>query len=297
MARCSWQVQCACTIARLSPCSLWPFSFSLKSIDAKIAGQQHSVYFFSSPGLLEHDFMKKTTREKIWSARVSRLECTRSPRPVDRGRPQCPVSYPDNNSASHLFTRSSRCGFVAQWLERATRIRKTLGSIPGGAALCFFVWSGCQFFYLCRCWKRREFDRNDPDKSEFTITIKIYSALPSTSLSLSLHKHTHAHAQKNIHLLQTDTQASHTTITTNIHARTHAHILNTNVQNAQTETESRFPVPLKTYLSSLFKCPSPAPLLPPPDSSSFHVADDLRSDHVRRPSTHPVQQATTVITE
>ena len=38
------------------------------------------------------------------------------------------------------------------------RIRKTLGSIPGGAALCFFVWSGCQFFYLCRCWKRREFE-------------------------------------------------------------------------------------------------------------------------------------------
>ena len=43
----------------------------------------------------------------------------------------------------------------------STRIRKTLGSIPGGAALCFFVWSGCQFFYLCRCWKRREFDRHD----------------------------------------------------------------------------------------------------------------------------------------
>ena len=105
MARCSWQVQCACTIARLSPCTrrLWPFSFSLKSIDAKMAGQQHSVYFFSSLGLLEHDFMKKTAREKIWSARVSRLECTRSPRPVERGRPQCPVSYPDNNSASHLF--------------------------------------------------------------------------------------------------------------------------------------------------------------------------------------------------
>ena len=34
---------------------------------------------------------------------------------------------------------SSRCGFVAQWLERATGIRKALGSIPGGAALCFFV--------------------------------------------------------------------------------------------------------------------------------------------------------------
>ena len=28
----------------------------------------------------------------------------------------------------------------------------------GGAALCFFVWSGCQFFYLCRSWKRREFE-------------------------------------------------------------------------------------------------------------------------------------------
>ena len=53
---------------------------------------------------------------------------------------------------------TARCGFVAQWLERATRIRKTVGSIPGGAALCFFVWSGCQFFYLCRSWKRREFE-------------------------------------------------------------------------------------------------------------------------------------------
>ena len=63
-----------------------------------------SVYFFSSSSLLEHDFMKKTARKKRWSTRVSRLECTRSPRPVDRGRPQCPVSYPDNNSASHLFT-------------------------------------------------------------------------------------------------------------------------------------------------------------------------------------------------
>ena len=62
-----------------------------------------SVYFFSSPGLLEHDFMKKTAIEKRWNARVSRLKCTRSPRPVDRGRPQCPVSYPDNNSASRLF--------------------------------------------------------------------------------------------------------------------------------------------------------------------------------------------------
>ena len=37
-----------------------------------------------------------------------------------------------------------------------------LGSIPGGAALCFFmcvfVWPGCQFFHICRSRKRREFD-------------------------------------------------------------------------------------------------------------------------------------------
>ena len=125
-----------------------------------------------------------------------------------------------------------------------------------------------------------------------------FSVSLSQSLSTHTHKHinTQAHAQKNIHHVQ-NTHASHTTITTNIHARTHAHILNTNVQNAPTETESRIPVPLKTYLISLFKCPPPAPLLPPPDSPSFHVADDLRWDHVRRPSTHPVQQATTVITE
>ena len=61
-----------------------------------------------------------------------------------------------------LFSFSSdkdrRTDFVAQWLERATRFRMFLGSIPGGAALWFFVWSGCQFFYLCRSWKRREFD-------------------------------------------------------------------------------------------------------------------------------------------
>ena len=31
-------------------------------------------------------------------------------------------------------------------------------TIPGGAALSFFVWSGCQFFYLCRSWKSGEFD-------------------------------------------------------------------------------------------------------------------------------------------
>ena len=33
---------------------------------------------------------------------------------------------------------AGNCGFVAQWLERATRIRKTLGSIPGGGCAVFF---------------------------------------------------------------------------------------------------------------------------------------------------------------
>ena len=47
------------------------------------------------------------------------------------------------------------------------RIRKILGSIPGGAALCFFVWSGCQFFHFVGA-EREELIRNDPDKSEFT---------------------------------------------------------------------------------------------------------------------------------
>ena len=55
--------------------------------------------------------------------------------------------------------RTSSCrGFVTQWLEHANRIRKTLGLIPSVAALCFFVWSDCQFFYICRSWKRTEFD-------------------------------------------------------------------------------------------------------------------------------------------
>ena len=105
MARYSWQVQCACMIARLSPCTLWPLSFSLKSRDAKMAGQQHLGLFLFLSGPFGANFMKKTAREKRWSARVSPLKCTRSPRPVDRGRPQCPVSYPDNNSASRLLPR------------------------------------------------------------------------------------------------------------------------------------------------------------------------------------------------
>ena len=60
---------------------------------------------------------------------------------------------------SRKFTRSSRCGFVAQWLECATRILQDPGfDSRRGCAVFFFVWSGGQFFYLCRSWKRREFE-------------------------------------------------------------------------------------------------------------------------------------------
>ena len=65
-----------------------------------------------------------------WSLRACRLGQSGSPRSGKRT---------DSLVKVEKFTRSSRCGFVAQWLERATRIRKTLGSIPSGAALfCFF---------------------------------------------------------------------------------------------------------------------------------------------------------------
>ena len=66
------------------------------------------------------------------------------------------------------MTRSSRCGFVAQWLERATRFRKILGSIPGGAAL-FFSSDPAVSSSIFVGAEREELIRNDPDKSEFTI--------------------------------------------------------------------------------------------------------------------------------
>ena len=74
-------------------------------------------------------FMKKTAKEKRWSARVSRLECTRSPRPVDRGRPQCPVSYPDNNSASHLFFSPPPCGGKKNEEHQSSRSSSYFGSV------------------------------------------------------------------------------------------------------------------------------------------------------------------------
>ena len=54
-------------------------------------------------------------------------------------------------------------------LERATRFRKILGSIPGGAALCFFSSDPAVSSSIFVGAEREELIRNDPDKSEFTL--------------------------------------------------------------------------------------------------------------------------------
>ena len=64
---------------------------------------------------------------------------------------------------SREFTRSSCCGFVAQWLECATRIRKTLGLIPGGAALCFSSDPAVSFSIFVGAEREENLIRNDPD--------------------------------------------------------------------------------------------------------------------------------------
>ena len=120
MARFSWQVHVRSRALAHAPFGLFHFRWKVEM--RKWLVNITSVYFFSSPGLLEHDFVKKTAREKRWSARVSRLKCTRSPRPVDRGRPQCPVSYPDNNSASRL---------LCKWSIRSERSISTIQDVYG----------------------------------------------------------------------------------------------------------------------------------------------------------------------
>ena len=62
-----WHGSFACTIARLSPWSLWPFSFSLKSIiDAKMAGQHHLGLFLFLSGPFGAWFCEeKGQREKM----------------------------------------------------------------------------------------------------------------------------------------------------------------------------------------------------------------------------------------
>ena len=74
-----------------------------------------------------------------------------------------------NQLFSRKFTRSSRCGFVAQWLERATRVHKSLASIPGGAALFFSSDPDASSSSFVGAEREEKLMRNDPDKSEFTI--------------------------------------------------------------------------------------------------------------------------------
>ena len=82
------------------------------------------------------------------------------------------------------------------------------------------------------------------------------------------------------------------THTPSMHARTHTN------STPQSKTHKQKPKSGPCVARNLpsFSLP-PAHPLPPSDSPSFHVADDLRRDHVWRPPTHPVQQATAVVTE
>ena len=50
-----------------------------------------------------------------------------------------------------------------------TRIRKTLGLVLGGAALCFSSDPAVSFSTFVGAEREENLIRNDPDKSEFTI--------------------------------------------------------------------------------------------------------------------------------
>ena len=86
----------ACTIAR-------PFAHAVHLAEKyrlKMAGQQQHLLFLSGPWSMI-----------FWRKRPERKDVfpfgTRSLRPVDRGRPQCPVSYPVNNSVI-IWRRANR---------------------------------------------------------------------------------------------------------------------------------------------------------------------------------------------
>ena len=55
------------------------------------------------------------------------------------------------------FSGKDRNHVVAQWYKQSVQLHvqsvqpsQDPGLIPGRAALCFAIWSSCQFFYLCR---------------------------------------------------------------------------------------------------------------------------------------------------
>ena len=57
----------------------------------------------------------------------------------------------------------------SDWLERATGIRKILGLIPGGPALCFLSAHAVSYSTLVGAEREENLIRNDPGNSEFTI--------------------------------------------------------------------------------------------------------------------------------
>ena len=86
---------------------------------------------------LTPDQTKNTRSPPGIELRVLRNLVARSNHWATKPQRELRVNFRLSPNRRKVHTRSSRCGFVAQWLERATRIRKTLGSIPGWAALCF----------------------------------------------------------------------------------------------------------------------------------------------------------------
>ena len=68
-----------------------------------------------------------------WSLRACRLGQSGSPRGGKRTDSLVCVKVENSHAVPVVAS------LLSQWLERVTRVRTILGSIPRGAALCFFV--------------------------------------------------------------------------------------------------------------------------------------------------------------
>ena len=120
------------------------FSFSSdkdRRTDSRIRRKKHSA---APPGIEPRILRIPVARSNHWATKPQRELRVNS-----RFSPSCQFFFPlrGDPDCPSLPARSD---------QRKLAGFRSMGSIPGGAALCFFfVWSGCQFFYLCRSWKRR----------------------------------------------------------------------------------------------------------------------------------------------
>ena len=69
-----------------------------------------------------------------------------------------PVYDGDRFNAVRIFRVISEDSAERDSLDESSEFLIEGAQWASQIALCFFVWSGCQFFYLCRSWKRRKFD-------------------------------------------------------------------------------------------------------------------------------------------